>query len=131
MTVRPAVQADRSALAALAEHSGYPYPALDCPTLESFYVVVDNEGAVVMGCAAKRLVELYLYVDEKRHPFAKRNALTLFHEAMTIDLTSKGYESVEAFVPPSISERFGARLKRSFGWRKNWPSWTKTLGKAA
>lgn len=77
-----------------------------------------------MACAAKRLVELYLYVDSEASPGVKMNALSMLHRGMAETLRAKGYNVCEAFLPPIVSGIFGRRLERTWGWIKNWPSWT-------
>ena len=87
-------------------------------------VVVDDDDRPIMVCAAKRLVELYLFCGPIERPHAKVHALRLIHEAMGKLLKVRGYASAEAFLPPTLAQKFGRRLQRSFGWVKNWPSWT-------
>ena len=77
-----------------------------------------------MACAAKRLVELYLFVDPDRAAAVKMTAMRLLHKDMGETLRERRYDGCEAFLPPSVSEKFGRRLERAFGWVKNWPSWT-------
>ena len=80
-----------------------------------------------MACAAERLVQLYLWCGEFERPHAAVYALRLLHEAMAAELQRKGYQSAEAFLPPTLAARFARRLEKTFGWRLNWPSWTHPL----
>ena len=74
------------------------------------------------GCAAERIVQLYLWVGEGS-PASKLAAMRLLHAAMTPALKAKGYTEANGFLPPELAARFGRRLERSFGWRPNWKSW--------
>lgn len=107
----------------MAEASGFPYPAFDDPLLEGFVVIVDAEDKPLMACAARRLVELYLYAGDAPAS-VKRRAVELIHSAMASELRKQGYNVAEAFIPPTIAEKFGKRLERTFLWTKNWPSWS-------
>jgi hypothetical protein len=111
----------------MAEASGFPYPELSAARIEAVVVVVDEQDRPVMACAAERLVQMYLWCGEFQRPHAKVFALRLLHEAMSEELKSKGYESAEAFLPPSLAKRFARRLEKMFAWRRNWPSWTHPL----
>ena len=81
---------------------------------------LDRTMVVCSSCAAL----VAPHSAEKRMPRAEA-AWKLIHKGMAEHLRPLGYTSVEAFLPPSVSERFGRRLERTFGWVKNWPSWTR------
>ncbi len=125
MTVRPIHESDFPALKAMADACGYPYPELNSACLEAIRVVVDDEDRPVMAAAAERLVQIYLWSGEFRRPIAKVHALRLLHEEMALCLKQKGYTGAEAFLPPTLARRFGKRLEKTFGWVRNWPSWTR------
>lgn len=127
MTVRRYRPSDLPALQKMAEASGFPYPDPASPRIEACLVVVDDEDRPVMAFAAQRIVEGYLWCGEIERPHAKIHALRLLHEAAGAVLNGRGYDSVEAFLPPSIAQRFARRLERTFGWRPNWPSWTRRV----
>ena len=126
MTIRPFRESDRQRLNALAEASGF-----ECnpqfPNIESFLVAEDENGSVVVALCAERIPQLYLWVDRSLHPATIHGMIRKFHAAMIPELVAKGYKGAEAFLPPSIAPKFGRRLERSFGWVKNWPSWTKVF----
>lgn len=124
MTVRELRPGDIPILREMAESSGFPYPDLAHPHIEAVLVVVDSEDRPIIACAAKRLVELYLYVDPGRSSTVKFRAMNVMHSAMSRALRELRYTSVEAFVSPSIAEKFGRRLERTWGWVKNWASFT-------
>lgn len=124
MTVRSLREADIPGLHAIADASGFPYPDLAAGRLEAVLVVADDDDRPVMACAAERICQLYLWCGEFQRPHAKVFALRLLHEAMAKALKVKGYDSAEAFLPPSLAARFARRLERTFGWHPNWPSWT-------
>lgn len=124
MTARPLQESDIPILAAIAASSGFPYPDFSDPLIELVHVVVDSQDRPVIAVAAKRLVEVYLYVDPERSPVVKMDALKMAHSSMATSLRDIGYNNAEAFVPPDIASAFGRRLERTFRWVKNWQSWT-------
>ena len=99
-----------------AEASGFPYPELSDPLIESVEIVVDSEDRPIAGVAAKRLIELYGWFDPQARPEVKLEALKLLHRAMAENLRAKGYNEANAFIPPQLAEKFGRRLQRTFGW---------------
>ena len=123
MTVRLATVADLPTLQSFAEKSGFPYPSADDPLLECC-LVVESDGEVLMACAARRLVELYLWTGDAP-PIVKFRALEVLHREMAKELAKLNYHSAEVFLPPPIAEKFGRRLERTWGWIKGWQSWTK------
>lgn len=126
MTVRHLELSDIPILRAHAEASGFPYPDIEGDDLliEAVHVVVDSYGNPIMAVAAKRLVEVYMYVDPTRSPLVKMDAMKLAHQSMSETLRAKGYHSCEIFLPPQIAGKFGRRLERTFGWCKNrWENW--------
>ena len=127
MTIRPYRASDAAALQFMANQTGFPYPDLDSPMIESCLVVEDEKGEVIAALAAQRLVELYLFRNKALRPALFMRILEQMHEAMAKELRGRGYRAAEAFLPPGICERFGRRLERSFGWVKNWPSYGRTL----
>lgn len=127
MTVRPLRESDIPVLRAMAESSGFPYPELGASRLEAVLVVADDDDRPVMAAAAERLVQMYLWCGNFERPHAKVFALRLLHETMSKELKRKGYDSAEAFIPPSLAHRFAKRLEKTFGWVRNWPSWTHRI----
>lgn len=128
MKVRPFRDSDASTLKAIGDASGFPYPEdLSHPHIEAVLVVTDDGDKIIAACAAKRLVELYGWFDPKATPSVKMAAIRLLHVNMGKCLRDRLYETAELFLPPSIAARFGRRLERSFGWAKNWTSWTRRL----
>jgi hypothetical protein len=124
MTVRPLAEKDIPILRKFYEDSGFPYTFPDLNAMESVRVVVDENDQPVMAAAAEKLIQLYLFVGKDGHPAAKLHAIRLLHSALRTELKRLGYNGAEAFLPPSIASTFGRRLERSFGWVKNWASWT-------
>ena len=124
MRTRPLRDSDIPTLRELAQASGYPYPDLAGP-LEAVVVLADDEDQPVMAVAAKRLVELYLWCGKGMTPHENIAALRLLHEGMMEELKAKGYDEVNAFLPPQIAGKFGRRLVRTFGWVKGWPNWCR------
>jgi hypothetical protein len=127
MHTRPLQTSDIPALMEMAQKSGYPYPDFSSARAEAFIVVVDDDDQPLMACFAERLVQLYLICGEMKRPLANVHAVRLLHEAMAPILKKQGYASVEAFLPPTLAERFGRRLVKTFGWTRNWPSWNRSI----
>lgn len=123
MTLRPLRPSDIPILEARAAAKGYPYPDFDDTEV---VLVVESDGEIITACAAKRIVELYLW-PMNCPPLTTAQAIQLLHSEMTKLLIELGYRDVEAFLPPPIAEKFGRRLERTWGWMKNWPSWTRHL----
>lgn len=127
MRVRHLEDGDIAALQQLADASGFPYPDLNDPLIEVVQVVVDSQDRPVVAIVAKRLVEIYMYVDAERSPVVKMDALKLAHPSMAAALRDIGYQTAECFLPPEVQESFGNRLIRTFGWVHNWHSFGKSL----
>ena len=126
MRTRPLEESDKEVLDRLADQTGFSYPNLDDPLIEAVEIVVDSEGIPIMAAVAKRLVETYLYVSPGQSPAVQIEALALLHESLAQRLRELRYNSCEAFLPESVSKKFGRRLERTFGWIRNpLASWTK------
>ncbi len=119
MTVRKLRKSDHPHLQAM--QGSFPYPSLD-DSLEAILVIADSDDKPIMACAAKRLVELYLWVDDAT-PATKLAALRLMQHAMASELRELGYGEAECFLPPEIEASFGRRIVRTLGAVKNWASY--------
>ena len=127
MNTRPITAEDVPAVENLISASNLPYPSLSSPLIECVQVVTDDSGKIIAAFIAERLVQGYLLMTEM-HPHAKLHAIRMLHDGTPVALRSKGYASLECFLPPSFALQFGRRLERSFGWVRNqWPNWTKTF----
>lgn len=125
MRCRPLLESDIPILRKMAADSGFPYPELDDPLIESVIVVVDSSDVPIMACAAKRFIEGYLYLHPGTPPAVKLRALILLHQDMAIALRNIGYTELSVQVDESIADKFGRRLERTFGWVRNyWKTWT-------
>lgn len=120
---------DRVALERMAAASGFPYIAPDDAMVEAVVVVVDEHDKPIHAVAAKRMVETYGWFDNSVDGITKMAAMRLSHDGMITCLRLKGYDSGVAFLPPSICERFGRRLKKHFGWTPTWKSWAINFGR--
>jgi hypothetical protein len=127
MKVRKLRASDIPILREMAEKSGFPYPDLGTTEMEAVRVVAGDDDEPLAAVAAERIVQLYLWCGKFDRPLAKVHALKLLHEEMGAELKRLGYDEVNAFLPPSLAEKLGKRLEKSFGWAKNWPSWTRRL----
>jgi len=127
--IRALQPSDIPSLRAMFEQSGleYAFPELGGPLMESVLVVVDQNDAPVAAVAAERIVQLYLLVDETLGPVAKFQAIREMHKSMATALRDKGYNGAEAFVPPELEKSFGRRLMRTFGWCRNWNSFSRSF----
>jgi len=122
VTTRPLRPSDIPILTALA--GPYPYPDVNSPLIELITVVADGSDTPIACFIAERLVQSYLIVAPM-HPAARLAAIRLLHEAVPPLLKAKGYNSIEAFIPPQLAGTFGRRLERTWGWVRNWQSWCK------
>jgi hypothetical protein len=122
MKSRPLSPADIPVLQKLGASTGYEYPDIAGPHMEAVQVIEDDQGKIVAAAAAKSIIELYLWSDTERHPSTRLIAVKMLHEALIEELAKLQYHEANIFLPPSLIEKFGRRLQRSFGWRPNWPS---------
>jgi hypothetical protein len=90
--------------------------------IEACLVVVDDDDEPVAAITALRMVELYMHLRKGLRPAMSKAIIDAMHTGMAKTLKAKGYSEANAFLPPSICERFGKRLMRSWGWTKNWSS---------
>ena len=123
MHVRGLKISDIPILRQMAEASGFPYP--DPLKLEAIRVVADDEDRPIMAAGAERLIQAYLWCGDFQRPHAKVFAMRLLQDEMIAALKAKGYDSIEAFIPPTLAKRFARRLVKTFGWKPNWPSWER------
>ena len=124
MTVRPLVLSDYPALRKMyeAQGFGYDFPDLTGPMMECVHVVVDDQGQPLCAVAAERIAQIYFLAGDFGPPHARLHAIRILHESVVADLKRKGYGEANAFLPPSIADRFGRWLTRRFGWGDNWSS---------
>jgi len=126
MTIRPYQPSDAPALQRIAEASGFPYCEPDAALVEAC-LVVEVDGQVVAATAAKRIIELYLWKGEGLSPAATKAIIDALHNSMSVKLRGLGYNSCNVFLAPSICQRFGRRLERSYNWVRNWDSWARSF----
>lgn len=123
MKIRAFEERDRESLERMGKLSGFPYLNPTGSMVEACMVAVDELDRPVVAVAAERIVQLYGWFEPSLDPVAKLAVIREMHAALGAELSRRGYESAEAFLPPSICEKFGRRLERSFGWVQNWRSW--------
>ena len=123
MTVRNLKASDIQPLREMAEASGHPYPE-PSDSLVAIQVVAGDDDEPIMAGAVEEIWQAYLWCAPGS-PHERLAALRLLHEGMASRLREKGIKSVEAFLPPTVAQRFGRRLERTFGWTRNWKSWNK------
>ena len=129
MRFRPLIDSDVPALREMHERSGFAYkfPDLTGPMMEAVVVVADEDNRPVAAAIAERLVQVSLLLKGDEHPAAKLHWLKILHTGLATELKKRGYTSVEAFLPPQIENSFGRRLMRTFGWCKNWNSFSRNF----
>ena len=127
MTIRKLRVNDIPALRAMYDTQGFAYdfPELTGPHMEAVLVVEEEGGRIIAAVAAERLCQLYFLCGDVDHPAAKLAVIRSLHTQMADALRAKGYRSCEAFLPPQIEKSFGARLMRTFQWKRNWSSFCK------
>jgi len=127
--IRALQPSDIPTLRNLYEMSGLPYtfPDLRGPLMESVLVVADDNDVPVAACAAERIIQLYLLIDDSLHPAAKLRYIKQLHTHLSVVLKSKGYQEANCFVPPEMEKSFGRRLMRTFSWVRNWPSFARSF----
>ncbi len=127
MRVRALQTSDLPMLAEFAQATGFPYINPQSANVEAVLVVADDEDRPILAVAAERICQLYLWLDPDLHATTSLAGLRLLHEEMANKLRTNGYTSCEAYLPPGIATRFGRRLEKSFGWVRNWQSWTRSF----
>jgi len=62
-------------------------------------------------------------------PRWRLQALTELHGVVEQEIKSLGFTRVVAFIQPDLSKRFGARLRRTFGWVQGngWAHWHRKV----
>ncbi len=127
MMTRELKDSDIPILRAMAQESGYPYPSADDPLLKAVIVVVDEEDQPMYAAALEPILQAYLWCRKGRGtPFESLAALRLLHEKL-LESKPEGFTEINTFIKPQLAVQFGRRLERSFGWRRNWPSWFKKI----
>jgi len=122
---RPFQPSDLLHVKQLAESLGHPDEDFS-RMIEHAEVIVDDDGRVVMALVARRTIYLDMLTDPSLTPAQKMYGLRLCEAKLPV-LADKGHREVLAFIDPSIAERFGRRLQRSFGWMRSRPCWCKRL----
>lgn len=108
-----------------AMERGFQYPDPCDPMIEAFVVIADENDQPVAAFAGKRICEVYGWISPDLPTPARMQALRIGHGCLGM-LKARGYTHVEVFVAPIIG-KLGRRLARSFGWARNWTSWSREL----
>ena len=120
-------QRDTETIRKIHADANYPFPLPDfaSPLIEAADVIVDDSDTPLLGAAAKRSVELYLFCAPGGilHPTVKLEGVRMLHNSLRPTIVSKGYTEGYACLPPSIDRSWGRHLQRMFGWEKAWPSY--------
>lgn len=128
MRVRPLKYSDIPILKQYAEHSGFEYPEPNDVNIEKVLVVVDDEDRPIAAVAAKKLVEVFCWLNPDARAELRLEAIDILHGSMADALRALGYDCVEAFIPPQLARRgFGRILTGRFGWYANLISYGKRL----
>jgi hypothetical protein len=123
MFIREYSEGDLNALRAIHTAQGFDYklPDLSNPLFVTKLVLTDEK---ILGAALLRLTaEAYLLLDPHAGtPRERWQWLLALHAAAERDAWQRGLEDVHAWLPPSISKKFGKRITR-LGWLRD-DSWT-------
>lgn len=79
----------------------------------------------MIAAAAHLIPEAYLWCRKGLSVFEQLAALRMIHEELAVQLKKQGFAEMNAFPPPAIGVKFGRRLERTFGWKRNVASWFK------
>ena len=104
---------------------GFEYPDPLDPMIEAIVVVADENDRPRGWFIGKRICEVYAGVDPSLPAPVRMQILRIGHGCLGM-LATRGYTHVEVFIAPQI-RALGRRLARSFGWTRNWASWTRKL----
>ena len=120
MKTRPLEPRDLPAIERMYATSPFccDWPKWPNAQFEDVTVVVDENDAPVMMCAAVKRVELYLLATEG-DPFLKLEALSLLHTEVSRNLVAKGIKVGFARLQPAIARSFGRRLVDLFHWERS------------
>ena len=126
MNIRRYKPEDESALRAMYAAQGFEYefPDLSGRRMEGAWVA-ESDGRILAAVAVERIPQTYLFCSPRLSPRIVSFLFQAFEHIIVPELSARGYRESNAFLPPSIAEKFGKRLERSFGWVRNWPSWCK------
>jgi hypothetical protein len=127
--VRKLRESDIPLLKEIHAQSGFSYSFPDLLSDEFVDVEVrtDEHDRPVMAVAARKTVEVYLWVDNRwRTPRWRMAALVEIHEAARARLAELGFRDLHSWLPPQVAKAFGRRLSRVFGWAPSrWQCWSR------
>jgi hypothetical protein len=128
--IREMVEDDVAALKAIHAKSGFDYVFPDlCDPLFLVSKVVENEGCVVQGIAAKIELTVCLWVDHsKGTPEQRWQWLRELIEETKQAAWLRGVDTITCVVPPEIADSFEKRLK-AVGMSRDrpWPKFSFNL----
>ncbi len=128
MTTRALKTSDIPILRQFAKSSGFEYPRINDPGIETVLVVADGNDRPIAAVAAKRLVEVFCWLNPKAGAALRNEAISAAHPPMIKALKLRGYDCAEAFIPPQLLRRgFGRILTERYGWYRNLVSLGKRL----
>ncbi len=125
MLVRRYTPDDLEGLVQMHGRQGFEYgfPDISDPIFISKLVLEERPGKIVMASLARLTCEIYLLIDpDLGSPQERYARIVALHEAGVHDLHARGLDDAHAWLPPSISRRFGRRLER-LGWVRD-DKWT-------
>ncbi len=128
MRVRSLRPSDIPILQEYAARSGFPYPEPSDINIEKLLVVADDDGKPIAAVAAKRLVELFAWINPEAGAQLRADAIEMIRGPMAEALRRLGYECAEAFIPPQLERRgFGRFLTGRLGFVRNLVSYGKRI----
>jgi hypothetical protein len=123
MRIREAIPEDFERLKEISL-PGFPVPDLSSPSILGVQVVTDESGEILLGAAAQRTAEIFLFCPPGcLHPAVKMEGIRLLHGGIRDTIVPKGYSEGFSFVEPHVERAFGRHLIRRFGWEKTWPAY--------
>lgn len=130
MLIRDFIASDEAALCKMHAEQGFGYqlPDLLDPRLWITQKVLvdgnDNPQKAILG----RLTSEVFFLDfPEQNEFTRMRRFLSLYEAACEEGRRCGMDSIHAWIPPALEEKFGNRLER-LGWTKyTWPVYMRRL----
>ena len=130
MRTRAVEARDLPRLKEIYEARGFTWELPKLEDLIAAYVFVDDEDRVVMFVGAEAMACVTLLSDSSwATPRWRLQALAELHDVVEQEIKTLGFTRALAFIQPDLAKRFGARLRRAFGWMQGngWAHWHRKV----